>query len=231
MKTTPSLTHGGRLLKLAQAQELAEEVIAHIAPYCMQIAVAGSVRREAPEVHDIELVAIPIPDTDMFGVPVYEGTALDAYIEASPFPVTKNGPKYKKFYYRAAAIDLFLVTPPAQFGSIFAIRTGPADFSRRLVTPRNAGGFMPSHLRQKDGALWNGDEIVETPTEEDYFKALGFPWILPKYRYGRANLSAEHFRCCCSYDHEDGGALDKNPDCPIHSKPITNSWIDPEKRR
>lgn len=35
---------------------------------------------------------------------------------------------------------------------------------------------------QRDGALWNRGEVVETPTEKDYFKMLGVPWREPKER-------------------------------------------------
>jgi hypothetical protein len=41
------------------------------------------------------------------------------------------------------AIDLFIVLPPAQFGAFFAIRTGTAEFSQWLVTPREKGGAIP----------------------------------------------------------------------------------------
>jgi DNA polymerase/3'-5' exonuclease PolX len=78
-------------------------------------------------------------------------------------------------------LDLFIVQPPAQWGAILAIRTGPAHYSHWLVTQRKQGGAMPSYLRQRDGALWDGDELVPTPTEASYFAALGIdtvpdPW-------------------------------------------------------
>ena len=69
------------------------------------------------------------------------------------------------------------------------IRTGPADFSHRLVTSTRFGGLMPAWLKVHDGHLWEvqaGDSSwwlpVETPTEESFFEALGVAWIPPEER-------------------------------------------------
>ena len=54
------------------------------------------------------------------------------------------GEKLKRVVFRGAAgelpLDLFAVTPPAQWGVIFTVRTGPGAFSTRLVTARRYGG-------------------------------------------------------------------------------------------
>lgn len=87
------------------------------------------------------------------------------------------GAKLKRVRYRGRAgtlpLDLFAVTPPAQWGAIVTIRTGPGGFSRRLVTSRLYGGGMPVGMREHEGALWAGGRLVETPEEEDFFHALG----------------------------------------------------------
>lgn len=44
---------------LSRAKVLAEEVRQVLAPYCEQIEIAGSIRREKAEVGDIEIICIP----------------------------------------------------------------------------------------------------------------------------------------------------------------------------
>lgn len=44
---------------LAQARAVADLLVSYLAPACERIEIAGSIRREVPEVKDIELVAIP----------------------------------------------------------------------------------------------------------------------------------------------------------------------------
>jgi hypothetical protein len=42
-----------------------------------------------------------------------------------------------------APVDLFQVIGPAQWGVLYAIRTGPGDFNHLLVTNRRFGGACP----------------------------------------------------------------------------------------
>ena len=98
----------------------------------------------------------------------------------------KDGEKFKTFVvktiYGEIKLDLFIATPPAQFGVIQIIRTGSAEFSRRLVTHKPYG-LCPTHLKFKDGALWIDDvDIIETPDERDVFSELGWPFIAPSER-------------------------------------------------
>jgi DNA polymerase/3'-5' exonuclease PolX len=77
-------------------------------------------------------------------------------------------------------VDLFIVTPPAQWGPIFTIRTGPSDFGQALMQYINNRTL----LKQDNGYLsYRGTgEIVQTPTEESYFSVLGLAWIAPADR-------------------------------------------------
>jgi len=83
---------------------------------------------------------------------------------------------------RWLAVDLFSVLPPAQWGVIMMIRTGPAEFSRRLVTPRGSGGLLPDGLRVRDGAIWDGEHAIATPEEDDVWRVLGLAPVAPEDR-------------------------------------------------
>lgn len=63
---------GGESVLLHEARPLARRILEAFRPYCSRGAIAGSVRREKPEVKDIEVVIVPkwetVPDPDdLFG--------------------------------------------------------------------------------------------------------------------------------------------------------------------
>ena len=48
-------------IPLNEAHAIAAEIITVLAPHCRRIEIAGSIRRQRPEVGDIEIVGIPEP--------------------------------------------------------------------------------------------------------------------------------------------------------------------------
>ena len=68
------------------------------------------------------------------------------------------------------------------FGAILAIRTGPPEFSKMLVTKLLNGGSY----RQHEGYVrpWPGDPnaIHAVPTEEEFFKVCGVGFVPPGER-------------------------------------------------
>lgn len=197
-------------LPLAAAESLAAELMALLTPGCERIEVAGSVRRRRADVGDIEVVCVPKVErsADLFGgTGDAEWNELDALctdlrvrgVFGQRFDThgrTAWGSRHKRAAYRDAAIDLFCVLPPASWGSIFAIRTGPRLFSRALVTPphkvvwddesgRSYGpGLMPSWLLHREGHFVHAGtrEVFPTPEESDVFALLKLPFIPPQER-------------------------------------------------
>lgn len=172
-------------MTLRYAKIVSKGLIEALSPYCVRIEEAGSIRREKAMIGDIELVAIPKPHRDMLGFEV--GLDVDHelnYVDWSKFgKITLDGNKQKKIVLTDGTnVDLFIVTPPAQWGVIFMLRTGSAEFSHRMVTTKQHGGLMPSNLRSHEGAIRKGDTIIETPEEQDLFKILGVDYIEPKLR-------------------------------------------------
>lgn len=162
-----------------EAVALANSLIEYLAPHCLRIEAAGSIRRMKPEIGDIELVAIPRIELDMFGSPLADHS-LDLFNWLYIGRCIKSGHKYKQIELKEGInLDLFIVTPPAQWGVIFTIRTGPAEFSHRLVTQKSQGGLLPSNLRVEGGAIWNGKEIIKTPEEADLFRLAEMRFVEP----------------------------------------------------
>jgi DNA polymerase/3'-5' exonuclease PolX len=119
----------------------------------------------------------------MFGVETMEPHQLDTVDWTQYGRMVKGGHKYKQIELSDGInLDLFIVTPPAQFGIQFLIRTGSAEFSHKFVTARQYGGFMPGYLKVKDGAIWSNNHVIETPEELDVFNLAGMPYISPELR-------------------------------------------------
>ena len=177
-------------MNLYQAEKVAQAFLALIAPACERAEIAGSIRRRQPTVNDAELVVIPKtePALTLFDTgerrsllePLLQSLSTDRvrYDEQTK----RNGPRYKRFVMRGLPVDLFIVTPPAQFGAILALRTGPAEYSRWLVTAQEAGGAMPPGHELAGGALRRHGKLIPTPEETDLFREIGGKWIAPEYR-------------------------------------------------
>lgn len=168
---------------------------------------------------DIELVAVPHHG------PVQEGTStlfrgplvnlldlqLARMVELGLLQILKNGPKYKQFSVHAGPVpvgvevhlDLFIVEAD-NFGLHYALRTGPAAYSKALVTRRGHGGLLNDACKVRDGFLWtlaSGGEPrdnapvvsfedepdlrfvrINTPYEEDFYSQAGIPYLSPQNR-------------------------------------------------
>ena len=183
-------------MNLAQAETVAAEIVAALAPACERIEVAGSIRRrKAGEIKDVEVLAISHPCRPVFGqVPRTPLVARVGDLRAEgrlTYRLDKNGrkaagEKYQRLCWNGYGLDLFIVTP-VTWGMAMVIRTGDADFSHLLVTPQSFGGAMPPGLRCEALRLRRDDgSLLDTPEERDVFAALGLAWIEPPARTARA---------------------------------------------
>lgn len=184
---------------LLDATVKAEMLRGSLEPYCERIEVAGSIRRRKPEVKDIELVAVPVvverPLATLWGDTVEDVDLLSERIDAmlaDPLHALalrdvevhradgttehqqRNGDSYKALEYLGVPVDLFIVQPTADWGVIFTIRTGPADWSQRLVTE-----CQRWFMRVEGGRLLHHGEHVPCPEEADFLDAIGQPWVEP----------------------------------------------------
>lgn len=183
-------------IPLDRAHDVAYGLRLLLEPYCERIEIAGSIRRRRETVKDIELVAVPRMETvagmDLWGTPTETDRLMEKLVDLSadglltPRPVIVHradgttetqrrvGQSYQALECRGIPVDLFIVRPPADWGVIFAIRTGPGDFNERIVTDckrwfRRVEGGRVLHLGQH----------VPCPEEEDFFRAVGMDWIPP----------------------------------------------------
>jgi len=184
-----------RRFPLAQAHAVAEVLRGLLAPGCERIEIAGSIRRRKPTVKDIELVAVPRIE-QRAGADLWGGTdaidLLDERIASLGIQLGlvqvrrttghveyqhRNGPSYKRLDHAGMPVDLFIVRPPAEWGVLFAIRTGPGDWNERIVT--DCQRFF---RRVQGGQVFHLGRPVPCPEEADFFRAVGQPWVEPEDR-------------------------------------------------
>lgn len=172
-------------MSLSFATNLARLMVEILVPECDRIEIAGSIRRQKPEVSDVEIVLIPKPVGDLFGYPLFGAARITDALALEGYELTKNGEFFKQARVPNGTVmfDVFITTP-AKWGVVYTIRTGSADFSHWLVTSRHHGGALPSNMQVKDGRLYLGDvkTPLDTPEEADFFKQIGVDWIPPELR-------------------------------------------------
>jgi DNA polymerase/3'-5' exonuclease PolX len=167
-------------MEYSAAKIQAQQLMDLLRPHCSRIEVAGSIRRQAYYVKDVEIVCIPKQEEirDLFGQ--LTGTrSCSGFIKAVQTLERVKGDPVGKYTQRilpgGMKADIFLATPE-NWGLILAIRTGSAAFSRDVL----AGGWVRKGYHGKDGMLHNRDgKPVIMREEEDLFRLIGIEWIHP----------------------------------------------------
>jgi DNA polymerase/3'-5' exonuclease PolX len=175
----------------SEVMPLAESLRQYLASASEEIQIAGSVRRGKQIVHDLEFVLLPTRGLDLWGEESESSPVLDCTIGAAvkdgilewDRDVKRNGPKLKRLIHSPSGLIVELyIADERNFGNIFAIRTGCHEFSRGMMTSKAHGGGMPVGLRQIDGYLRQGEEIIPCRTEEEFFLAIGLRYFEPEER-------------------------------------------------
>lgn len=206
-------------MQLNKALKIGEFLVSNLIPGCVpgRCVIAGSARRRKAEVKDLEIVAMPLnghPRPE-FGQRIPDRSHLERQLrilveDGWLWPI-KGGEKFKKYEIRRLddfgvgkqlnpfCLDLFLVTPPSQWGVTLMIRTGPGDFSRWMVTQKSKGGALPNAFFVQHNVVWfDGTQVPDKPEEAakmmtdgncirmpeecDYFELCRMPVIEPKHR-------------------------------------------------
>jgi DNA polymerase/3'-5' exonuclease PolX len=160
-------------MQLDQATAIAERVKAQLAPHCDRIEIAGSIRRRKPDVGDIEIVAIPKPyDVGLFP------SGIAPIVNAWPKVRGELPCKYtQRTLPDGIALDLFVATAE-NWGLIFALRTGSADYSHRVL----ACGWVRNGYHSVNGMLTRNGEALPVREELDLFRLAGVQWVEPEAR-------------------------------------------------
>src|SRR5688572_29668173 len=106
---------------------IAEKIIEELRPHCYRCEIAGSVRRRRSEVKDIEIVAIPKP----FEIGLLESGIATVVNRWDKVKGTLPCRYTQRRLPEGIALDLFFADK-TNWGLIYAIRTGSADFSHKV---------------------------------------------------------------------------------------------------
>lgn len=173
--------------------DVARRFLKYIQPYVVKAEIAGSVRRKAHLVGDIEIVCVENPLNGLDNV------------FTKDFPgLVVNGPRLKRFKYERSGIQIELyVTSTFDYGRILAIRTGSSAYSHQLAVQWNRLGWAGTKdgLRRKKecvkkGSVWKiKPEFEKNPTlpppfntEADFFEFLGVEWVPPENRNWKSRM-------------------------------------------
>lgn len=150
-----------------QALQIAEKVKQELKPYCNRIEIAGSIRRLKSEVKDIEIVAIS-NDRFQLGLIVNQWKKLKGDV----------GGKYlQRELPEGINLDLFFATEK-NWGLIFAIRTGSAEYSHKVL----AVSWVKAGYKSVNGMLTKNNQEVEVREETDLFQLIRINYVPPEER-------------------------------------------------
>ena len=166
-------------IPLATATTIARDLVESMQPHCERIMIAGSIRRGAETIGDIEICALPRwrTGTDLFGEDYPLENTLYAWAVAQEkeckITWTKGldprGRYWQGVLPTGVKLDLFLPVPEG-WAAQTLIRTGSAEFTERVV------GFAKYQGRSRfdAGVLKTlGGEVVKVNDEREVFELLG----------------------------------------------------------
>lgn len=159
-----------------EVMPVAQELLEFVRSYCDKSEIAGSLRRKKEYVNDAELVIQVKPG--MYNS-LFNKLGMYFLKMNSNFKYIKNGDKYKQFFYKGIKIDLF-ITQPDNWGLIFMIRTGSADYAKSMLQKWKyvtKGGYS------EDGYLYTKDgKKVLTFEEKEVFALCRAKYVEPESR-------------------------------------------------
>jgi DNA polymerase (family 10) len=161
---------------IAVAEEIAGALREH--PAADKVEVAGSLRRMAESVKDLDIIATASDPTALSKalteLPQVESVSSSG--EAGARVMTHSGMK----------VDLRVVEPD-QFGNVLQHFTGSKAHNVALRESAVRRGLHVSEYGILDDAT---GETLRCPTEEEVYATLGLEWIPPELREGRGELEA-----------------------------------------
>ncbi len=172
----------------AAALAVATALQAALEPFCQRIIIAGSLRRNKPEVGDIELLFVPRMEdrqTDFFSQEPVDLAAMQIQHmltlgEISQRPNVNGhytwGPQNKLAVHVASGIPVdFFSTILERWWVSLVIRTGSKDTNLRLTT----GAMKQQRMLQAygEGVVEQGGHVLKCLSEEDVFRYCNVPYL------------------------------------------------------
>jgi len=170
-------------MELEKAKAIAEKIKAVLESSCERIVIAGSIRRQKPEVGDIELLCIPkyVDGIDMLDAKIQ--TLINSDIlgyRLNKLGSKVYGPKNKLLFHLPGGIgvDVFSTTEEGWFVAL-VVRTGGKVTNQRISMAAIKKGLR-FHAYGRGFTGPNGEIICHS--EREVFEALNLPYLAPEER-------------------------------------------------
>lgn len=185
------MTHGKRY-PYAVALNVAQALVTVLEPFCERIVIAGSLRRQKPDVGDIELLMIGKTATrqvDLLSTEEYDISAAEIERLVGQGILSKRPNKNGIFTWgkenklaihvkTGIPVDLF-ATDLARWWNALVVRTGPKDSNLLITTTAQRKGYR---FEAYGSGFLTRDGYHTTTSERDVFEFIGLPYLEPKDR-------------------------------------------------
>lgn len=170
-------------MELAQAQKIAKELKALLAPECQIIQVVGSTRRRKPFPNDLELLCIPkyLDGVDQLDEEIKKLMAEELLgYRRNVRGSIAYGPKNKLLVHlpSGVGVDIFSTDSECWWVSL-AVRTGGEITNKRVAMAAIRKGW---HLQAYGHGFSTPQGDVVCQSEEEVFRAVGLPYLPPERR-------------------------------------------------
>ena len=169
-------------MELERAKAIAGNIKAVLESSCERIVIAGSIRRQKPDVGDIELLCIPkyIAGVDMLDAKIQ--TLI--YFDLLGYRLNKlgskvYGPKNKLLVHPSGiGVDVFS-TDELCWPVALVVRTGGEKTNKEIATRALERGMK---FRAYGDGFDTPDGHIRCETEEEVFRAVGLRYLSPEER-------------------------------------------------
>jgi DNA polymerase/3'-5' exonuclease PolX len=164
-------------MKLEKAKTIAEELKGLLSPACNRIEIAGSIRRQKPDVGDVELLVIPRAnylDRILYDLMMRGMLAMRLNKRGSRV----YGPKNKLLVHLPSGIGVDIFSTNEECWPVaLVVRTGGVRTNKEIATQAIQRG-MRFHAYGRGFTQPDGSELI-CQSEADVFRAVGLAYREP----------------------------------------------------
>ncbi len=175
-------------MQLKEAEQIAQNLKAELAPYCTGIEIAGAIRRQDPEVSEIEFVTIPRFEMQPTGQKTLDGGdersehhILFEWLDANHKIIMGGTSKSDWCILQLDGIRADIITAEiGTWGYCFMVRSGPDAFMHSMIRKLREIGLTPMGTGLQNVS---GDRVA-TPSEMSIFNLVNMEYLKPTERKG-----------------------------------------------
>ncbi len=168
-------------MQLEKAKAIAEKIKAVLESSCERIVIAGSIRRQKPDVGDIELLCIPkyVAGVDMLDAKIQTLIHFDMLgYRVNKLGSKVYGPKNKLLVHLPSGIGVDIFSTTAECWPVaLVVRTG-GERTNKEIAFRAIERGMRFHAYGRGFTRADGSELI-CQSEADVFRAVGLAYREP----------------------------------------------------